>query len=189
MGGTPGTYVSWGQPSGFSGGRRRGLRPVTKAAYAAAAVFCVFTFVVSRDTHPAHEFIAVDQGIQFIARDAMKNRDRVAQAPLWASVPGATLLNPIRELLENDFGFPEWMLRNFVGGDVIVTGNDMDRMSDLLFITKMTTVGCVIQRMNRLHPGVIGDWAGGHHLVNLLLHLVNTGLLFLLLLLLTCCLL
>ncbi len=157
----PRTYMSWGQSSGFSGGRRRGLRPVTKAAFAAAAVFCVFAFLVSRDTHPAHEFIAVDQGIQFVARDAMKNRDRVVQAPLWASVPGATLFNPIRELLENDFGFPEWMLRNFVGGDVIVTGNDMDRMSDLLFITKMTTVGCVIQRINRLHPGVIGDSAGG----------------------------
>lgn len=157
----PRTYIRRERSRGFFRGRGQGLRPAIKVVSAAAAIFLAFVFLVSRDTHPTHEFIALDQKIQIVAPNAMRNRERVAQAPLWSAVLGARLLIPLRELLEDDFGFPEWMLRNLIGGDVIVTGNDTSRMSDLIFITKMTTVGCVIQRMNRLRPGIIEDWAGG----------------------------
>ena len=158
---TPRSYTPRGGPGGFSRRRGRGLGSTIRIVGAVVGVFLVLVVWVSRDTHPIHEFIASDQKIQIVAPKAMKHRERVAQAPLWSSVPGLPLLISIRELLEDDFGFPEWMLRNLVGGDVIVTGNDTERLSDLLFMTKMTTVGCVVQRMNRLRPGIAEDWAGG----------------------------
>ena len=157
----PRTYMRWGQSGGFSGGPGREGNRTLRVVLALAVVFIAFVLWVSRDTTPVHEFIALDQNIQLVVPQAMLNRERVAGTPIWSSVSKATRLARAHELLNENFGFPEWVLRNLVGGDVIITGNDLDQMSDLLYITRMTTVGCVIQRMIRLRPGIKGEWAGG----------------------------
>ncbi len=157
----PRTYMRWGQSGGFSGGPGRQGNRTLRVVLTLAAVFAAFVIWVSRDTNPVHEFIALDRSIQLVVPKAMLNRERVAGTPLWSSVSEATRLARAHELLNEDFGFPEWMLRNLVGGNVIITGNDLDQMSDLLYITRMTTVGCVIQRAIWLRPGIKGEWAGG----------------------------
>ncbi len=161
MSDTPRTYMRWGQSGGFSGGPSRAGTRAVKAVLALAAVFIAFVMWVSRDTNPVHEFIALDRGIQVVVPQAMMNRERVAATPVWSSVSGATRLARAHELLNEALGLPEWVLRNLVGGDVIISGNDLDQMSDLIYITRMTTVGSVIQRVLRLRPGIEGEWAGG----------------------------
>ena len=85
---TPRTYTPRGGSGGFSRRRGRGLGSTIKIIGAVVGVFLVLVVWVSRDTHPIYEFIALDQKIQIVAPKAMKNRERVAQAPLWSSVPG-----------------------------------------------------------------------------------------------------
>ena len=157
----PRTYMRWGQSGGFSGGPGRQGTGTLRVVSALAVAFIAFVIWVSRDTNPVHEFIALDHSIQLVVPRAMLNRERVAGTPIWSSVSKATRLARAHELLNEDFGFPEWVLRNLVGGDVIITGNDLDQMSDLLYITRMTAVGCVIQRAVRMRPGIKGEWAGG----------------------------
>lgn len=161
MSDAPRTYMRWGQSGGFSGGPSRAGTRTLKIVLALAALFTAFVMWVSRDTHPVHEFIALDRSIQLVVPQAMMNRERMAATPIWSSVSDTTRLARAHELLNEDFGLPEWVLRNLVGGDVIISGNDLDQMSDLLYITRMTTVGSAIQRLLRLRPGIEGEWAGG----------------------------
>ncbi len=167
MSDTPRTYMRWGQSGGFSGGPRNKRARVLKVVAGVVAVFVVYTVWISRDTNPAGEFIASDQRIQVVVPDLMKNRERLAGTPVWPLISASAPVARAYELLREDFGFPEWMLRNLVGGDVIVSGRDAETLSDLLYIARMTTVGCLIQRLLRLRPGVEGEWAGGLRLKKL----------------------
>ena len=161
MSATPRTYMRWGQAGGFSGGPRHERDRALKVVAAGAAVFVVYVFWISRDTNPAGEFIASDQRIQVVVPDMMKHRERMAGAPVWPLISASAPIARAHELLREDFGFPEWMLRNLVGGDVIVSGKDVETLSDLLYIARMTTVGCILQRVLRMRPGIEGQWAGG----------------------------
>ena len=161
MSGTARTYMRWGQSGGFSGGPGREPNRILRFFLVLAFAFLAFVMWVSRDTNPVHEFIALDRSIQLVVPQAMLNRERVTGTPIWSSIPEATPLARAHKLLNADFGFPEWVLRNLVGGDVIISGKDLGRMSDLIYITRMTMVGCAIQRVIWLRPGIKDEWTGG----------------------------
>lgn len=155
------TYTRQNPSRGFSiSGRRRGKKRNVVLA-SAAIIFLASMFWISRDTNPVEEFIAADRGVHIVISDVMQERSRLARAAVWSTFPEGSMPANLPKVLGDNFGFPEWVLRNVVGGDLIVTGDSLADPGELLYLSRMTVVGCAIERAMRLRPGVAEDWAGG----------------------------
>jgi hypothetical protein len=86
---------------------------------------------------------------------------RVAESSIWASAPKSTGLDKIPQLLRQDLGMPEWVLRNLVSGDCFITGNDIRDFHDVVVLTRMSRIGCALQWATRFVPEIKRDSAGG----------------------------
>lgn len=128
-----------------------------------AAMFMVWSWWISRDTHPVSEFVPAQRRLEAVLPHAASARFRVASSHVWDGVPQALVASAPAAIADRR-GLPDWMIGNFIGGTAIVVANDVAAWSDAVFIARMTRAGCVVERAIRWRPANRSEWAGGLHL-------------------------
>lgn len=156
---TPRVYSASG--SRFQLVRRQRRRRLVRGALIAVLAALIYIVWISRDTHPVSEFVAANQHLQVTAPHLTFARHRVGASRVWEGVPDDLMPVALPHVLGDSHGLPEWMISNLAGGGVILTANDVSGWNDFVFISRMTRVGCVLERALRLAPSTGTDWAGG----------------------------
>ncbi len=156
---TPRLYKSpGGRPMSLS--RRGRRRRIGRFLVAAFALFLVWAFWISRDTHPVAEFVPSGHSIEAVLPHAAVARYRVASSHVWDGVPQSLVASAPTAIASNR-GLPDWIVGNLIGGSAVVVANDVATWSDAIFIARMTRAGCVIERALRFRPANDAEWAGG----------------------------
>ena len=128
----------------------------------ALAVFFVYAFWVTRDRYPMEQFIPADQRLHISIPNFLENRAQAAESPVWAALPDSAGTGWVPEYLKRDLGHPDWVLQNLIRQQSHVSANDLEGMSDALFVTRMSPVGCLLERwFGRFTRGELPDKAGG----------------------------
>jgi hypothetical protein len=156
---TPRLYTSpGGRPISLS--RRGRRRRIGRVLLIALAIFFVWAFWISRDTHPVAEFVPAERSIEAVLPHAAVARYRVAASRVWDGVPQEIVASAPQAIAGNR-GLPDWIVGNLIGGTAVVVANDTTTWSDAVFIARMTRAGCVIERALRWRPANDREWAGG----------------------------
>lgn len=142
--------------------KRRRLGPKVLAGL--VLVLALYLFWITRDTHPIEHFIPSQQRLEIFVTDVLNKRMKMTRSTVWDALPEDHWSAGIPKLLDADLEMPEWVLRNLIGQNGHISANDLDGLEDVLFITKMTPVGCLIERVYRYLPGIAHDAAGGLHM-------------------------
>lgn len=121
-------------------------------------------FWTTRDTYPVERLVPRDQTFHLQAEQLLSSRSKAASSPLWELGLLPEKYRAIPEWLGNDFGLPDWVLNNLVSDVCYVSGKDFKAFSDLLVVTRMSRVGCLIERYHRFMDGIEDEPAGGLHL-------------------------
>ncbi|PCJ53768.1 MAG: hypothetical protein COA73_14925 [Candidatus Hydrogenedentota bacterium] len=145
-----------GRPPRF--GILKNAAKIVALLFGAMAIYVITT---TRDTHPLQEFIAADNAYHVNVYDFINRRTAWSQSPIWDSLSESWVERDIPEQLLDNHSFPDWMVRNFVGRQIHITGNDWTEFSDAVFITRITSVGCLLERGLRWTPRFASDNAGG----------------------------
>jgi len=151
--------------SGSGGVRRKTRRQRLGALRNLLLLFLLplaaYLWWTTRDAWDMAQLIPGRQTYQLYANDFLNNRGTIAQSRVWQLLPEETALAQARVSMLDNFGLPEWVLNNVVHGLSHVSGNDLDDFSDVLFITKMTRVGVLLERLHRFIPEIRREHAGG----------------------------
>ncbi|MCX5757032.1 MAG: hypothetical protein NTU83_00695 [Candidatus Hydrogenedentes bacterium] len=138
--------------------RRGTVRNIVLAIVIAATLYSCYA---TRDSAPMERFIPANQAYHAFADDIQAKREAIASSTLWHILPpnlgGAKLAARIGQ----DVGMPDWILRNLVPSVVYVSGKDTAKWSDVLIVSRMTRIGCVLSKCRRFIPGIDEDYAGG----------------------------
>ncbi len=159
------TYSTQGGPRKR---RLQGFRP-RHAVLIVLLVLAGYAFWTTRDVHPIARFIPADQKycIEFV--ELLETRTRIAQSSVWSALPESVLAGEVPVLLGLDpesagappTGMFGWVFNNLVPGSLYLTGRDLETFEDVLVLSKMSRVGCLLERFHGLVPGVDADPAGG----------------------------
>ena len=114
---------------------------------------------VSRDTTPMHSVLPAQQKYGVFVSEVLPQRERLAASFVWDAIPetGET----VRDILAQDPPVPPWILHNILGGLGYAAGNDLESFDDVLFVTRMSHIGALLERYSRLGPWTESDHAGG----------------------------
>ncbi|MBX3180738.1 MAG: hypothetical protein KF886_25605 [Candidatus Hydrogenedentes bacterium] len=143
---------------GAPGSRGRTFRRVMLVMLAAGAVWIFWT---TRDTWPAEALVPGEQTYRIQAARLLASRQDAAGSPLWRLGVLPERYHAVPELLGNNFGLPDWVLNNLVSGTCYISGKDTLAFSDVLVVTRMSRIGCLIERYHRYFGGPEVDYAGG----------------------------
>ncbi|MBI2435307.1 MAG: hypothetical protein HYV26_20820 [Candidatus Hydrogenedentes bacterium] len=119
---------------------------------------------VTRDAQPLHALVPVQQDYRVFINDFLNKRTQIATSEVWALAPEGSAIAQIPAQLSSNFGMPEWVLNNLIYGVCLLSGNDLQTFSDILLVTRMTRVGCLIEHFHNFLPGIDEDPAGGLNL-------------------------
>jgi hypothetical protein len=139
---------------------RRGGGIVTSALLVAVIVIGIWAIWTTRDTYSMAGLIPKEQKYGVFFGRFLSERHTVADSPVWTLAPEESRLAGLPELLRNDFGLPEWAINHLVYGPCYVSGRNVTQFNDVLFVTKMSRIGCLSERFHRFY-GVERDHAGG----------------------------
>ncbi|HEO69664.1 MAG TPA: hypothetical protein ENN80_00255 [Candidatus Hydrogenedentes bacterium] len=120
-----------------------------------------YGYWASRDTYPMARLIPRDQAFRVFAADLLNKRERLAASQFWSAIPPSWGLQRTPDMLREDFGLPVWVINNLVGPLCQLSGNDMEHLDDALFVTRMRRIGCLVEKLHWLKPGIERDHAGG----------------------------
>ncbi len=140
-------------------GRRQSR--IRRIVLAAAALLLLWLAWTTRDSQPMGKLIPAKQGYQVYVGDPMGKRTAIAQSPLWSLAPKDSPLAKVPAQLATNFGIPEWILNNLIYGVCHVSGNDLKTFGDPLVVTRMSRIGCLIEKCHYVVPGLHADYAGG----------------------------
>jgi hypothetical protein len=140
------------------------IRNTAKVAVFAFVIAAVYVVATTRDTHPVEEFVSDSNTYHVNVYDFLNRRATWASSPIWNALPENWIEEDIPHRLLDNHGFPEWMVRNWMGRRIHLTGSDGTTFSDVVLITRMTTVGTLLERVVRRTPRFRSDEAGGLHL-------------------------
>ena len=143
--------------------RRRGGRGVLLLLAAIILLACAVAWF-TRDSFPFERVIPADQKYSVVLVDILGNRKAMAGSAVWRALPDMLHPRAVTDALGGDAPVPDWVLNNLVGETCYVTGNDLNGMSDVLFITRMYRGGRILEALHRFVPGIVRDEAGGLHL-------------------------
>lgn len=125
-----------------------------------AGLLLVWALWTTRDSYSLHELIPAGQHYEVLAGGLLDKRESIASSPVWALAPPGSVLSQMPELLRGSFGMPDWLLNNLVYDVCHISGRDAVHFGDVLFITRMSRVGCLAEKFHRF-AGVTSDFAGG----------------------------
>lgn len=146
--------ASYGGPS-----RPRGfIRSIVLTLIVLAFVWLVWT---TRDNYPVERVIPQNQSFHFQVPDLLTTRLEVAQSAIWTTGLVPAQYEAIPEWIGTSFGYPDWVLNNLVSDACYVSGTDLTGFSDLLVVTRMSRVGCLLERYHRFIDEIEDEFAGG----------------------------
>lgn len=159
-------YVAPKRPGGqrFRRFRRMNLRKRGKffgsVVLAVAALAGLWFLWATRASYPMERLLPSDQKFHVFFSGLLAKRETIANSQAWSLAPEGSAAAKMPDLLRNSFGMPDWVINNVAYGDCHVSGRDVLRFSDLLFVTQMSRLGCLAERFHRF-VGVVDDHAGG----------------------------
>ncbi len=115
----------------------------------------------TRDSHPLRHLLPTGQTYNIVLVDIISNRSNISQSRVWEAMPDAFATEQMMASLGEHTQVPEWVINNIIGPTCFLTGNDLDEFGDVLFLTRMTRVGKIIEAFHRFFPGIEPDHAGG----------------------------
>ncbi|HOV72330.1 MAG TPA: hypothetical protein PK967_00035 [Candidatus Hydrogenedentes bacterium] len=149
-------------------GRERNL------ALGIVMVLVLYGCWATRDNAPMEQFIPANQAFHLFANDIQAKREAIAASDLWKILPPQLGGGTLAARIGQDVGMPDWILRNLVPDMVYVSGTDTDKWTDAIVVSRMTRIGCVLNKCRRWVPGIDEDYAGGLRMA----HVRNAGLHF-----------
>ncbi len=149
--------------SGVSLSRRRRRKRVSRWRWMLLIVVLatLSALWMTRDSHPIGELLPADQRYHVYIDDPLETRLGLAQSRIWALAPEGSVWAAAPERLLRGPGIPEWVLNNVFNGPCHVSGRDLKNFSDPLLLTRMSRIGCLVEKLHWLVPGVDADYAGG----------------------------
>lgn len=128
-----------------------------------AVMLSLTTWIVwtTRDTYPMVRLIPDDQVYQVYIAHLLDKRIQFAHSRVWELWPENSPVRRTVAILSSDFGMPPWVMNNLVQGLCHVSGQDLNKFTDPLFITRMSRIGCLIEKLHCVLPGIQTDYAGG----------------------------
>lgn len=151
------------------GTKRRRLRRISirrkgrffGGVFGGIALFLAFWFLwTTRDSYPMRGLIPADQTYHVFVTGLLTKRQNIAASPVWTLAPETSSAAKVPALLQDNFGMPDWVLNNIAYGASHISGHDAGTFGDVLFVTKMSRIGCLVERFHRF-VGVSDDYAGG----------------------------
>lgn len=161
----------------------RNYRPASKSTYGvpfsgmhfirwvvllAIGTAVVWLYWATRDTFPMERLMPRDQTYHLRAEHVLTSRQRAADLTLWNVGLLPEQYQDIPVWLRSTFGLPEWVLNNLVSDVCYVSGKDLDGFSDLLVVTRMSRIGCLLERYHGFMDGIEREYAGGLNLRKLI---------------------
>lgn len=146
------------------GGRRRRWRTLRRGIVVIMGLVVLWAWWVTRDRFPMGQLIPAQQAYECCIGDPLGKRTTLAQSQLWSLAPQKGSLAKVPELLANNFGLPEWVLNNLIYGLCHISGNDLREFHDPLFVTRMSRIGCLLEKAHHFIAGIEKDCAGGLNL-------------------------
>jgi hypothetical protein len=141
-------------------GRKR--RPVLRyIVLTLIAVVPASAFWFTRDTTAMGRLIPRDQQYALLFPDLIEGRKVIARSALWQALPPGVEAANMQQMLQEDFGLPEWLINNVAVGPVHVSGTDLEGFGDALIVTRMTRLGTLLQHLGRWTDAMELDPAGG----------------------------
>jgi hypothetical protein len=138
--------------------RRRFVRNVL--LFIVAVITFIF-FWSTRDNWPMARFVPNDAAFQLCATDLLLNRKEIAASRVWDLAPKESGAPEIRAALAGNFGMPEWVINNLISGLGLVSGPDVRDPASAVFVTRISRIGCVLEKLLALTDAVTEDYAGG----------------------------
>lgn len=115
----------------------------------------------TRDTWPMERLVPRDQTFHLRAQHVLASREKAADSPLWNVGLLPEKYRDIPGWLRNNFGLPDWVLNNLVPDVCYVSGKDLSEFTDLLVVTRMSRIGCLLERYHGFVDGIEDEYAGG----------------------------
>jgi len=147
-----------------AGARRRRGSLLRRAFLVVLGVVLVWFFWTTRDNWSMGGLIPAGQSFEIYANDLLADRRDIVDSRVWELFPGDSAPAGFRDALADSFGLPDWMLNNLVYGLTHLSGNSLTDAEDALVITRITRIGCLLERMHGLLLDIDDDYAGGLHL-------------------------
>jgi hypothetical protein len=121
----------------------------------------VWFFWSTRDSYSMAELIPAEAQYRVYINGLVPKREEIVSAAVWSLAPPESMAGQLQAQLAANLGFPEWILNNLIYGLCQFSGNDTDQYSDMLFVTRMSRIGCIIERFRGFAIDVEDDPAGG----------------------------
>ena len=145
------SYDGPSRPRGF-------IRSVVFLAMVLGFLWLIWT---TRDNCPVERVIPQNQSFHFQVPDLLTTRQEVAQSPIWDTGLVPAQYEAVPNWIGTSFGYPDWVLNNLVSDACYVSGTDLSGFSDLLVVTRMSRVGCLLERYHRFIDEIEDEFAGG----------------------------
>ncbi|GMW03445.1 MAG: hypothetical protein AMXMBFR84_45790 [Candidatus Hydrogenedentota bacterium] len=120
-----------------------------------------WAFWITRDSYSVRQFVAAKQAYHVVLSDPAQNRSRIASSPIWEALPASLGLTPLRTMVTETMGYPEWVFNNFVRERLHATGPDLTQFDDTVFVTRMSRMGRLLEPLGVWLPSIERDYAGG----------------------------
>lgn len=142
-------------------GRRSPARTIRNFVLLVILVASVWFFWVTRDNWPMARLVPKDPAFQLCATDLLLNRKEIAASRVWELAPPDSAAPEIRTALAGNFGLPEWVINNLIQGLGLVSGESLGQPDNAIFVTRISRVGCALEKLRGFSGQVEDDPAGG----------------------------
>lgn len=121
----------------------------------------IWLFWTTRDNWPMERLVPEDRTFHLRAEHLLVTRQKAADSAFWSLGMLPEKYRDIPQWLGADFGLPEWILNNLVSDVCYVSGTDLGKFSDLLVVTRMSRIGCLLERYYGIADNIEDEYAGG----------------------------
>lgn len=92
-------------------------------------------------------FIPADHGIEIYIHDPATRRSELLKNPLLDTIPSGTAAGQYKAMLTRDLPLPGWLLNNLSSGLFHISMEDSSQQDEVLFITRMTRIGLLTEKI------------------------------------------
>ncbi len=145
--------------------RRKRRKPVFSTFLVLLALACLaWALFITRDTHEIPRLVPADQAYQVYMFNVLEKRPDLLGSAVWDLLPEDSPYVALRSRWVADLPIPDWIANNLLYGICHASGQDLRDFRDILFVTKMSRVGCLVERFRSFFVDMGQDPAGGLNL-------------------------
>lgn len=133
----------------------------TRFVIAALVLFVISSFWISRDTHRIQQFVERAPASLIVAQHLLQNRDEFFTSPSWNALSDSVQSHPVPLVLATPFSAPDWVLRNIIGRHLLITTQGTTNFGEAIYITRMSRVGVLLERVLRRRSSNQSEDSGG----------------------------